>query len=77
MRGRPDPRRVVPQSEKSRCECEDRFHLGKECLHAAVGFRTTGVGEPVAMCACCLQHKHMTPQRTPVPDAEQEACAAR
>ncbi len=53
----------------SLCQCEDDVHGDEECLHAAIGFQFTGA-EPVAMCLCCLQHKHMTPERTPVPEAE-------
>ncbi len=45
-------------------------------LLSASSFQMTG-GEPVSVCACCAKHQHMTPNRTPVPDAEQKACAAR
>ncbi len=60
----------------SRCQCEDAFHLGEECTHTAMSLLPTG-GEPIALCACCAHHKHMTPQRTAVPDAEREVCADR
>ncbi len=58
------------------CECQDRFHDGRECPHRVASYRLIG-REPVGLCPCCAHRKHMTPQRTPVPNAEKEACAAR
>ncbi len=66
----------MEQGINSTCQCEDDLHHGEACGHPASSFQMTG-GEPVSVCACCAHHQHMTTQRTPVPDAEKEKCAAR
>ncbi len=58
------------------CQCEDAFHRGQGCPHSAISLLAT-VGGPIALCACCTHHKHMTTKRTTAPEAEREACAAR